>query len=583
MGKVTGRRGSANLRLRIGFIGIAMVLSVFAGRLVQLQGIDPHGYAAMSSAENTVTVVLPAKRGEILDRNGKPLADSIDGLMIAVDPAEVEPGKAAAMAKFLANRLDLDYAQTVQRLQVEDSRFQYIARRVPATTATNAISEAEAKGFDGLFTRRDPVRDYPGHDVAANLVGFVGIDEPLAGFELNFDDFLSGTDGETSYMVGGGNQVPLGESQTTPAVDGNTLRTTIDADLQWYAQRTVAQAISQADAESGTAIIMDRKTGEVLALADAPTFDATDPQASPRADRSSRAMKDVYEPGSVQKVLTVAGLLDAGLVTPSTKLKVPGSYLSGGKAIHDWWSHDIEKLTLAGVIARSSNVGTVMAGNRYRPGQLHSYLTRFGLGQTTDIGVLGESAGIVPAASQWADWMEDRIDFGQSISVNALQMAAAVNTIANAGVRVSPSIIAGTATTNAGVKVGTDQTVRSRVISTRAAKQVGEMMQLVVKPDVGVAPAANVPGFVVAGKTGTAQRANSECQCYDGTNTVSFAGFAPAEDPKFTIYVVLQNPRNGGGGGSVAGPVFSKLMGYTLDRYGVSPGDEEWSDRPLYW
>jgi cell division protein FtsI (penicillin-binding protein 3) len=240
-------------------------------------------------------------------------------------------------------------------------------------------------------------------------------------------------------------------------------------------------------------------------------------------------------------------------------------------------------MTLAGVIAQSSNIGTALSARRYAPGQLRHYLTAFGLGQRTDIGVNGETAGLLPSNAEWNGMLQDRIAFGQSVSVNGVQMAAAINTIANGGVRVSPSLIQGRATTNNGQVVGTDETTRHRVVSKNAAHQMTQMMERVVAPGVGVAPQAQVPGYVVAGKTGTAQRVGARCACYNGQFTVSFAGFAPADNPRFTVYVVVQNPRNGGGGGSVGGPAFSKIMSFALRRYGVPPSGAQPSQIPTTW
>lgn len=575
-------RGQARLRLRLGFLVIAMVLSVFAGRLVQLQGIDPNSYAAMAAAEGVQDVTLQAERGDILDRNGKPLADSVDGLMVVADPYMTSE-QAPELAKFLAGRLDLDYFTVLDRLREPDSRYEYIARRVPATVASDAVKAAEEAGFKGLATQPDPIRDYPAGDVAANLVGFMGTDEPLGGLERTFDRQLAGTDGSARYEVGGGNRIPLGESTIEQAVNGKDLQTTLDLDLQWYTQRVLRQTVEDASAESGFAVVMDTRTGEILAEADEPTFDANHPLEVPDEDRGARSMSDVYEPGSVEKVLTVSALVDAGKVSARTRLKVPGVLNREDRAIHDWFPHDLLHLTMAGVIAKSSNIGTVLAADRFDRGELHGYLTRFGLGQRTDIGVRGETPGILPAAATWTHQMQDRIAFGQSLSVNAVQMAAAVNTIANGGVRVSPSLVRGTATTDDGVVVGTDTTTTHRVVSTRAARETAHMMERVVDPEAGVAPAAAVPGYRVAGKTGTAQRVGEECGCYDGTDTVSFAGFAPADGPRFTIYVVVQNPGNGGGGGSVAGPAFSKIMSYALRRYAVPPTGTRPSKLPVEW
>jgi cell division protein FtsI (penicillin-binding protein 3) len=574
------RRGSPQLRLRLGFVAIAMILSVFGARLVQLQGVDPNSYAEMAAAEGLVEVELPAERGDILDRNGKPLADSVDGLMVVADP-KLTAEHAPELARFLYQRLDVDYATTLERLR-GDSRFEYIARRVPATKATEVVARAEKLGFEGLDTRRDPLRDYPADDVAANLIGFMGTDEPLYGFERTFDRQLAGKDGSARYEVGGGNRLPLGENTVTEPVDGQDLHTTIDLDLDWYTQRVVRQAVEDAGGESGFAIVMDSRAGDVLAMADYPTFDANHPTEAVKDDLGSRAMQLVYEPGSVEKVLTMSSLIDLGKVTPQTRIVVPPVLQREDSPIGDWFDHGTIHLTLAGVLAQSSNIGTVLAADKFAPGQLYSYLREFGLGQKTDVGVRGETEGLLPPGSTWTHQNQDRIAFGQSLSVNGLQMAAAVNTIANGGVRVSPSLIQGSATTDEGEVVGTDHTTEHRVVSEKAARATARMMERVVDPDVGIAPGAAVPGYRVAGKTGTAQRVGAECGCYDGTFTVSFAGFAPADDPRFTVYVVVQNPAHGGGG-SVGGPAFAKIMSYALKRYAVPPTGTKPSRLPVEW
>ena len=276
--------------------------------------------------------------------------------------------------------------------------------------------------------------------------------------------------------------------------------------------------------------------------------------------------------------------------TDKTRLLVPGQLQSGDRVIHDWFSHDTLYMTLAGVIAQSSNIGTVLASRNFETGQLREYLTKFGLGQKTNVGIAGETQGILPDPSIWTSMTQDRIAFGQSLSVNAMQMIAAVNTIANHGVRVDPTLIQGEARRDDGMEIGTDVSTERRVVSPEAARQMTLMMERTVDPEDGVAPLAQVPGYVVAGKTGTAQRVGT-CgtgaaahSCYDGTNTVSFAGFAPAADPRFTVYVVIQAPKiEGAGGGATAGPVFSKLMGFALQRYGVAPDNAKQPVLPVEW
>lgn len=576
------RRGSPALRLRLGFLVVAVVLSFFGARLVQLQALDPNSYAEMATAKDVVDVTLPAARGDILDRNGVPLAGSVSGRMVIADPFRTEES-APELATLLSSELDLDYFETLEKLRKNGSRFQYIARRVPASRARDVVDMVKEAGFAGISTENEPIRDYPAGDVAANLVGFLGTDDPLSGFELTFNSHLSGKDGRNRYTQGNGYRVPLAENSIVAPRDGDDLRTTIDRDLQWYTQRVLAQTVEDYKAASAAAVVMDARTGELLAVADAPTFDANDPLSSPEEDLGSRAFSDVFEPGSVQKVLTAAALVDAGKVTARTKLRVPGQLQRQDRPINDWFTHGVLKLTMAGVIAKSSNIGTVLASDALGKRALSSYLRGFGLGSATGVGVGGEARGLLPAPSKMTSQNKDRIVFGQSLSVNAVQMTAAVNTIANGGVRVSPSLVVGSAAADDGTSVGTDHATRTRVVSEEAARQTMLMMERVVDPDVGVASSARVPDYRVAGKTGTAQRVDPECRCYDGSFSLSFGGFAPADDPRFTVYVVVHDPGVDGGGGSVGGPAFAKIMARALSHYSVPPTGSKPNQVPVEW
>ncbi|HET6627295.1 MAG TPA: penicillin-binding protein 2 [Nocardioidaceae bacterium] len=563
-----------------------MVVSVFGVRLFQLQGIDAQAYAAKAEANDATgleTITLPATRGSIVDRNGMPLAESVDGMMIVADPT-LTAEHANAIAKILANRLDIDYFETLTKLRDDDTQFRYIARRVPSATARAVVAAIDARGFKGIDTRRDPVRDYPAKDVGANMLGFLGTDgKPLAGFERVFNPMLAGTDGTATYEVGGGNKIPLGDSNVVQPQSGHDLTLTIDRDVQWYTQRVLRQTVQAAGGESGAAVVLDSRTGEVLALADHPTFDANKPLASPAEDLGARSVSDVYEPGSVEKVLTASSLIDAGKVTPRTKIVVPPELPRSDRVIHDYWDHGRLRLTLTGVIAKSSNIGTVLAADEFSPKELHTYLSSFGLGRRTGVGIPGETAGLLPPWRDWTQIRQDTIAFGQGVSVNTLQMAAAVNAIANDGVLVEPSVVKGAAETRFGRRVGTETSSSHRVISERAAELTTQMMEAVTDPEEGTAPTAAIDGYRVAGKTGTAQRVGKDCGCYDGTFTVSFAGFAPADEPRFLVYVVVQDPKNGGGGGSIGGPAFHKIMTYLLQKYAVPPTGSHAPDIPLEW
>lgn len=581
-------RSNTLLRLRVGFLLIAMVLSLFAVRLVQLQVLDPGKYAAMAHAEGLREVVLPAERGEIVDRNGVALAASMDGLMVIADP-KLTSEYAGELATYLADSLGVDYFTTLEKLRKTEgagSRYQYIARRVPATKASKVVEAAKAKGWVGLTTERDPIRTYPGKDIAANLVGFIGSDDEagaLAGLERTFDDHLSGKDGMTTYQEGGNKKIPLGDSSTTEPVDGQDLQLTIDKDTQLYVQRVLGARVREVGAVSGAAIVMDTKTGDLLAYADYPTFDANDPTRTPKKFRGSIAVQDPYEPGSVEKVLTMAALIEEGKADPMDRVTVPSQIEVGGWPIGDYFQHDTLKLTLTGVLAKSSNIGTVLASQALSNEELHGYLTSFGLGQRTGVGIRAETAGQLAPWESWQSISHATISFGQGLSVNALQMTAAINTIANGGVRVDPNLIVGSATDENGTEVGTDHATSHRVVSEETAQKLNFMMQKVVVPGEGVAPSAQVPNYTVAGKTGTAQIAE-DGGYLDGAFNVSFAGFAPAEDPQFTVYVVIKKPANSAlGGGATAGPVFRKIMTYLLTHYAVPPPEAETNPYEVEW
>ena len=311
-------------RLRFGFLVIAMVLSVFGARLVQLQGVDPKAYAAMAAAEGTVEVELPAERGDILDRNGEPLAASVDGMMVVADPlmtADQAPRAREVPGQPARRRLLHDPAPAARGGQPVR------VHRPPGAVAPSPPSRRgrDEAGYKGLDTRRDPVRDYPAGDVAANLIGFIGTDEALGGFERTFDQQLAGTDGSARTPSAAATGSRSATAPSSSRVDGTDLHTTIDLDLQWYTQRVLRQTVEDRGADSGFAVVVHTETGEIMALADHPTFDANDPPQSPKEDLGSRAMSDVYEPGSVEKVLTLSSLIDAGKVTPRTQILVPPS------------------------------------------------------------------------------------------------------------------------------------------------------------------------------------------------------------------------------------------------------------------
>ncbi|CAN5836080.1 cell division protein FtsI [soil metagenome] len=558
------------VRIRVVFVLTAFVLSLFAARLVQLQGVDASAYASMATEEGTRVVELHAERGVIRDRDGEELASSVDGVALTADPTMTDEN-APQIAAVLRRVVGLDYFRTVELLRTPDTRFVWLQRQVPMWQAERALGLLAREDITGVFSQRDPFRTYPAGNVAGNIVGFLNVDgSGIAGLEAVADERLRGTDGSETYMVAGsGAQIPLAPSSVDEPKQGTGLELTLDRDLQWYAQRRLQQAVRETRADSGTAVLTHVRTGQVLSLAEWPTVDPNKPQAVAKKDRGSRAVQNVYEPGSVQKLMTFAALLDREQVTPRTRLRVPGEMTIDGFTVGDWWEHGAIRLTATGVISQSSNLGTIRAAKGLRGSDLESYLRDFGLGEPTGIGLPGESRGILAPADTWSDITRANILFGQGLSVTAVQMAAAVNTVANDGVYVAPTLVGG--------RVAADGTVtpaaepeRRRVVSRRAAKALQRMTEAVTAED-GTAPAAAIPGYRVSGKTGTAQRVSDKGGYDPSATVVSFAGFAPADDPRFSMYIVLDNPKSGAGGGSGAGPIFRDVMGYALQRYAVAP------------
>lgn len=570
-------------RLRVCLLVIAFLLSLFAARLFQLQGVDANAYAAKAAEEGTETITLHAERGEILDRNGDALATSIDARAITADPTMTDDD-APRIASILARELGLDYFDVVEKLRTPDTQFVYLDHQVPTWKADKAVEAVESEGLTGVFTEREPLRTYPGDELAANTLGLVNdAGNGGAGLEGAYNDELTGEDGSATYEESvSGERIPLADSTVEEPEPGTDVVTTLDRDLQWYTQRRLQQAIDETSSGWGVAIVKDVKTGEVLALSQLPSFDANDPDSITEENLNARAVQNVYEPGSVQKVITMAALADQGLVKPRTKVKVPGSMTLDGFTIGDYWDHGTLNLTAAGIVALSSNMGTVTLSQQMSNKVLHGYLEDFGFGEPTGVGLPGESGGILADPDDWSRAQHATISFGQGISVTAMQEASAIEAIANGGKYTEPSIVSGYVGPD-GEQTPAPEPESHRVVSKDAADTVTRMMEAVTSRG-GTATQTAIPGYRTAGKTGTAWRVDPDTGQYvRGQNTVSFAGFAPADDPRFMTYVVLDNPAGGGSGSGDAGPVFRDVMQAALERYGVPPTGSERPHTPLSW
>lgn len=566
-------------------------MSIFAGRLIQLQGVDANSYASQARDARMRTVVLPAARGDITDANGVELATTIDTVAITADPKLTAPA-AAQIAGILAPRLGLDATTITKALQSPGKRFVYIARQVDQSLWKKIRADLATAGLAGISTESDPKRIYPAGSVAANLIGFVGTDVDglpaglggLAGLESSQNNVLAGKNGQQTYEVSSeGPALPLGDDSLRKPLAGQGIALTIDADLQYIAQKAVTDAVKKAGADSGDAIVIDVQTGQILAMATAPTYDSNMPFATvKRVDDlpRDRPVTDTYEPGSVFKLFTASALLDQGLVTPATKELVPGYLYRDNSRIKDWWPHGTVGLTFAGAIARSSNIGTILAAEQMTPETQWGYLTKFGIGQRIDVGLPGERAGSLAPGSTWSPLTKATISFGQGVAVTALQMASGVATIANGGERVAPQLIKGYVAAD-GTVTPAPAPARTQVISAKASRQLLSIMEQVTKPK-GIAPKGAIAGYRTAGKTGTAQKADADCNCYKNY-TVSFAQVAPADSPRFVAYVDLQNVGGHTTGGGNAGPIASQILKAALQKYHVPPSGSVAPNFALTW
>jgi cell division protein FtsI (penicillin-binding protein 3) len=569
------------VRLRSGLVILLILLTLFAGRLVQIQGIEASAYSTMADRlDGATTVTLNAPRGTITDRDGTAMAETVDARRLVTDPTMVND--APAVAALLSQRLDLSYLDLLDALREPGSRYEFLARRVLPGQVRSIMSELDRRDLTGVYVEDDPLRTYPAGDVASNILGFVGTDgQGLAGLEYALNQTLSGDNGHATYMTdASGTRIPLADSSVEEPQPGKDVRLTIDRDLQWYTQRRLEQAVRETGSEAGSAVVMDVQTGELLALADAPTYNSNAPLDSPEQLLGVPSVQYVYEPGSVEKALTASALVDAGMVTPRTRIHVPSLLHRGAETIKDWFPHPALRLTMTGVIAQSSNIGTVLAAEEMSSARLRGYLARFGLGRPSGLALKGESAGLLPQVEDWLPITHDTIAFGQGLSVTAVQMASALATIANDGVRIEPSLVKGYVNAQGNLDPIRPPD-RRRVVSASAAHQVTRMMEMVTKPN-GTAPEAAIPGYRVAGKTGTAQRVDPQTGTYNGF-TISFGGFAPADDPRFLTYVVLHGPTSGDGGGSAGGPVFHDVTSYALQKYAVPPTGRKPPKLPTHW
>jgi cell division protein FtsI (penicillin-binding protein 3) len=552
-------------RLLALFALLALAFAGVAARLVFLQVRDADTYRALARDQRVRNISLPATRGRILDRDGHELALSLPARAVFADPLLVHDPDTAASA--LAPLLDLPPRLLRERLGT-GGRFVYLARRVAPAVAR----QIEALGLPGIGFLEESERYYPGGDLAAQLLGYVGIDElGLAGLELQHDDLLAGRPGRmVMEQDPAGNQIPHGESSYVAPVPGDDLVLTIDRDLQFQAERALQAAIRANGAKGGTVIMLDPASGEVLAMATRPGFDANAFGEVDPALTQARAVTDVYEPGSVNKVITAAAALEEGVVGLDDVLQVPDHLLVADHVFHDAHTHPIEPMTITDIVSESSNVGTIRVAQMLGADLLDRYLRRFGFGASTGVGFPGEQNGILMRPKDWWGTSIGTIPIGQGIAVTPLQMASVYATIANDGVLVQPSLVRGTIDPT-GQFHQTQEPDRRRVVSPRTADRVTGMLTQAVLAGTGVE--AQVPRYWVAGKTGTARKPLGEGLLgYSNNYVASFIGFLPAAAPRLVVAAILDEPTTVYGGVASA-PLFREIARFGVAHLRIPPAD----------
>lgn len=534
-------------------------------RLISLQVIEGPAYARRAQAQRSREELIPARRGAIFDRGGEPLAISVDLQTLWTDPSQVKDPAGTAIR--LAPLIGHDRAEIEAKLlgSIPGDQFEYIARRLEPKVAR----KIERLDLPGLYFLDEPERLYPGKNLAGHVLGFVDTDgKGISGIESQFEEILEGEAGEISFE-----QDPSGQTlwqadfRQTRAKPGRAIFLTLDKELQYFTQLTLSRAADEFGAESGTAVVMRPRTGEILAMANVPGFNPNDPGSSTSEAQRNRAVTDIYEPGSIYKLVTLAAALEEKAVTPRSRFNVPSTFYYADEDFHDSSAHATTSMTVSEIIKDSSNVGTIKMGLEVGGKRLLRYIREFGFGSRTGIDFPGEAPGIVPPYKTWTPPTIATLPIGQGLAVTPLQMAAAYSAIANGGRWMEPKLVAGTIREDGEVRPSSPSGSH-RVVSRKTAAKVTRILTRVV--DEGTGTAAQIPGYRIAGKTGTAQKADSAGGYLESEYVASFAGYAPADRPEIAVIVTLDGPSLHYGG-LTAAPTFRKIAEFALRHLNVSP------------
>jgi cell division protein FtsI (penicillin-binding protein 3) len=565
------RLALGSTRLRVGLAFVLVLLMVLGVRLFQLQALDLNGMAQAGLSKRLTSTAVQPVRGSIVDMNGKYFARSVERYDIVVDQRlsavddfrryneELEDWEIIPMDQGLAELavvLGTD-EETLRAAVLGEKTFNYVQKSVTPDVKNRAL----AVKVPGVYADETSVRTYPAGPVAGSIIGYVGTDgNARSGLEVSLDDQLTGEAGSRTFEIGGdGIRIPYATNEDVPAVDGQSVKLTIDQDLQWFAQQTIASQVKDYNAEWGNIVVVEAKTGAIRAMAESTTLDPNDPEATPADKRSPNSVSASFEPGSTTKVITLAAALEQKLIEPTSKFVLENRYTVDDQTFKDSSEHETEHRTAAGILAKSMNTGTVQIGEKLTKQERYDWFKKFGIGEPLGTGLGEENQGLLTTPDKWDERQQYTVLFGQGLTQTALHTAMVYQTIANDGVRLKPRLIDAYIDPD-GTEHKVPQDEGTEVVSDETAAEMRKMLETVTQEGSG--KSGELEQYRVGSKTGTAE-APSASGGYDGY-TLSYAGIAPIEDPEYVVVITLQRPK-GDLYYLIPGESFQKVMKQVLN------------------
>ncbi len=568
------RAASSHRRAIFVSLGLLLWMAAIGARLVQLQIHQHDDLAARARNQQMSSIDTAPTRGQVLDRQGRELARSLDTESFFADPSEiVNTDDTARKISAVTSQDRADLGRKLAEAKDANKRFIWITRRLDIQVA----SKLDALELPGVYSRKELKRFYPNDSLAAHVLGFVGTDEVgLSGVEQYYNEKIRGEGGKV-YLEHDRDQRSFESFEVRPR-PGQTIVLTIDQLIQYRTEQALKDAVKRTHAKSGSAIVMDPRTGEILALANAPTFNPNQPAADPPEARANGALQNIYEPGSTFKIVAYSAAIEKGLVTPDDKIDCQnGSITVAGRLVHD--GHPYGVLTVADALAKSSNVGAIKLGLMVGNDSMYDFMKRLGFGSRTGIDLAGESPGILRPVARWQPASMGSLAIGQEVGVTPLQMASAYSVLANNGSWIKPHIVRELRNPDGTVAFQTKVEAR-KALKAETCAALRTMMEGVTLH--GTAKKAQIEGYTAAGKTGTAQKIDPKTHAYSATKFIgSFVGFAPVSNPAVVIIVVIDEPEGAYHGGDVAAPVFREIAEQVLPEMSVVPDTEIKTTSPL--